>query len=580
MDTDSDFIRPEFLNIVFFQQKNLVIYPYVDLKHLHGLEIFTAGYNVVDLESTALHNLKEILEFESTNSYSQNPTLYFIYNVDKEKVRELMSLEGIRCIINSNENINTLANGNQFIFFNKKNNQFLNYDILESELDFEQWLISNSEDQEILQENIQKIKIAGSRIFKELNQRVSLENLPIILKEYKKEYWKSILEFTSRYYDINIPDISEINFKPQSDPLDYSDEYTIILSGNRQIGKEFIQLLHDYRSRKVNSAHLELDELYNPQKLYNYLRNHHWKERIPQDFLTEWSQMKISNYSLTEEDQIEFAGILKKLDLEIEPQNSQDRLTSEPSSIPDPKAKALKNSDFIVHPPQTEWNRYRAWILERLEDLEHIGTSTVLTFKDRSYILKEISDLVKTSGLLNDINTHESEHQSVPERLKKEIVAGMRYLKIFDLLELHQIQNKVEFMNDFIVTISNLHSNVFGGDNTNEERMPEKIKKFNFPTSLKNELLRFNRLRNKLVAHREEISRDERDNLLKIDEKRLYNTYINLLVFLLKEGPVQYLTNECEPSNIAELKQLIFGKHLRESSFSDHEINRILEQLK
>ena len=89
MDTGSDFLRPEFLNIIFFQQKNLVVFPYVDLKHLHGLEIFTAGYNVVDLESTALHNLKEILEFETINSYSQNPTLFFIFNVDKKKVKEL-----------------------------------------------------------------------------------------------------------------------------------------------------------------------------------------------------------------------------------------------------------------------------------------------------------------------------------------------------------------------------------------------------------------------------------------------------------------------------------------------------------
>ncbi|MDX1797557.1 MAG: hypothetical protein R3255_02805 [Candidatus Lokiarchaeia archaeon] len=63
MDTGSDFIKPEFLNIIFFQQKNLVIFPYVDLKHLHALEKFTVGYNVVDLETTALHNHKEILEF-------------------------------------------------------------------------------------------------------------------------------------------------------------------------------------------------------------------------------------------------------------------------------------------------------------------------------------------------------------------------------------------------------------------------------------------------------------------------------------------------------------------------------------
>ncbi|MFX1277712.1 MAG: hypothetical protein ACFFAT_22055, partial [Promethearchaeota archaeon] len=73
MDTGTDFIRPEFLNILFFQQKNLVIFPYVDVKHLHALEIFTVGYTVIDLESTALHNIKEILEFEKDNSYSQSP---------------------------------------------------------------------------------------------------------------------------------------------------------------------------------------------------------------------------------------------------------------------------------------------------------------------------------------------------------------------------------------------------------------------------------------------------------------------------------------------------------------------------
>ena len=90
-DTGFDFIQPEFLNILFFQQKNLVIFPYVDLKHLHTLELFTAGYNVVDLESTALYNLKEIIEFGAGNSYSQNKSLYFIYNLDREKFDEIIS---------------------------------------------------------------------------------------------------------------------------------------------------------------------------------------------------------------------------------------------------------------------------------------------------------------------------------------------------------------------------------------------------------------------------------------------------------------------------------------------------------
>ncbi|MFW9819176.1 MAG: hypothetical protein ACFFE5_06160, partial [Candidatus Thorarchaeota archaeon] len=233
MDTDSDFIRPEFLNIIFFQQKNLVVFPYVDLKHLHGLEKFTVGYNVVDLESTALHNIKEILEFESSNSYSQNPTLYFIYNVNKEKVEEIMRLDGIRCIINSHENLGNLANGSNFIFFNKKNNQFLNYELTNSDLEFENLLISNSQDEIILQENIHKIKIVATRIFKELNQSDALDNLPDILIEYDKRYWKSILDFTGLYYDINIPEISDIKFKPREKPRDFSEEYGVLISTNR-----------------------------------------------------------------------------------------------------------------------------------------------------------------------------------------------------------------------------------------------------------------------------------------------------------------------------------------------------------
>ena len=70
MDSGVDFITPEFLNILFFQQKNIVVFPYVDLKHLHSLELFTVGYNIVDLESTALHNLKEIeYKFKKKNYY-------------------------------------------------------------------------------------------------------------------------------------------------------------------------------------------------------------------------------------------------------------------------------------------------------------------------------------------------------------------------------------------------------------------------------------------------------------------------------------------------------------------------------
>ena len=244
-----------------------------------------------------------------------------------------MELDGIRCIINSNENISNLANGSKFIFFNKKNNQFLNYNITAPELEFENSLITSSQDEDILQENIQKIKIAATRIFKELNQSGTLETLPDILGEYDRKYWNSILEFTSRYYDINIPDISGIKFKPQKRLKDFSDEYEVLISTNRALGKEFIQLLHDFRSKRVNPAHLELDELYNPQKLYSYLRNHHWKEGIPKDFVEEWYQMNISDYQLSESDQLDFEKIVKKLVLEGDMQNSTS--TPSKSTLPD-----------------------------------------------------------------------------------------------------------------------------------------------------------------------------------------------------------------------------------------------------
>ena len=142
LDSGEDFITPEFLNILFCQQKNLVIFPYVDLKHLHALEIFTAGHTSIDLESTALHDLRNILEFESSNSYSHSPTFYFIYNLDGDKVKEILVIDNIRCVLNSNEIIPELANGSKFVFYNKKNNQFVNYTENDSSLEFEQHLIS------------------------------------------------------------------------------------------------------------------------------------------------------------------------------------------------------------------------------------------------------------------------------------------------------------------------------------------------------------------------------------------------------------------------------------------------------
>ena len=370
MDTATDFIRPEFLNILFFQQKNLVIFPYVDLKHLHGLETFTVGYNTIDLESTALHSLREFLEVEVNNSYSQTPNLFFIYNVNKEKLQEIIKLKDIRCIINANEDVKELANGSSFIFFNKKNNQFLNYNNPDSKLKFETHLIATSENDIILQDKIQAIKSAATLIFSEINKDEALKNLPEILKNYESKYWNDIISFTENYYNIKIPHISPHTFdkKSRKELKDYSHEYELIISTNRVIAKEFIQLLHEYRSKRVNPSNLELEELFNPQKLYNYLRNHHWKEGIDKEFLEEWVTMDISKYTLAESDLNDFQVIFQKLDLPSEITINLFGIEKN-NNVKDvePKIQILPEIPSIK-----DFYSFKKWILRKVEDIEKL----------------------------------------------------------------------------------------------------------------------------------------------------------------------------------------------------------------
>ncbi|KKL94775.1 hypothetical protein LCGC14_1861280 [marine sediment metagenome] len=395
MDTGTDFIQPEFLNILFFQQKNLVIFPYVDLKHLHYLELFTIGYNVVDLDSTALHNMKDILEFEASNDYSQNPTLFFISNVNKLKLKEIMELENIHCIINSNENLSELVNGSSFVFFNKKSNQFLNYNI-NSNLEFEKSLISSSNNKETLQDKIQKIKMVATKIFTELNQEEK-PNIPAILNEYNKSYWQQIIDYTSSYYDINIPKLEHnmSTTKRNSDIKlkDYSEEYEKCVSNHKEIGKEFILLLHEYRTHKVNPAHLGLEELFNPQKLYTYLRNHHWRSGIPSEFIQKWAQMSMSRYQLDENEKKEFEQILGLMNVYID--FKEQKIKPYQQILKRQRKSQLENKKII--PPihlselipsvKKEWHLFKEWLENKLNMLESLSDplnddKVVLLFKE------------------------------------------------------------------------------------------------------------------------------------------------------------------------------------------------------
>lgn len=279
-----------------------MIYPYIDLKHLRTLDIYAYGYNIIDIDSTALQDLKSLIEYEVDQGYSQSPNFYYIYNIDTKGIKEIMEIERsdkVRCVINTNareipKEILEAADS-KFIFYNKKQNHFLNLNGEAKDLGFERDLISGSNDIDILADSLQRIKSLGTRIFKHLNETGKLTDISSILGKYKPEYWPKILKYTSLFYDLVIPEIplnesrdSQTTSSKSTSRKDFSEEYDVIV-GKKSISKEFINLLCNYRNEQVNQQNLDLSEIYEPKKFYNYLRNHHWKSGIPEDkFLFKW----------------------------------------------------------------------------------------------------------------------------------------------------------------------------------------------------------------------------------------------------------------------------------------------------
>ncbi len=408
MDTSFDFITPEFLNVLFFQQKNLVIFPYVDLKHLRSLQVFAVGYDVVDLDSTIVHNLSEIIEFEA-GSYAQQPTFYFVLNPRTEEIERLINSPKVRCVVNTREIVESLANGTRFVFYNKKSKTFVNYEPEKQDLSFEKHLINTYPDKQLLLDEMIKIKSLATKIFLQLNERNDADKLPKLLRNYDQIYWDKILNFTHLYYDIEIPSFDRPKQLPSkndnSEPEpeeDYSAEYENIMKINRKIGQKFIQLIHNYRFEKVNPANLGVPQLFYPQKLYNYLRNHHWEKGIPQDFVSEWVRATTTDFSLTEDDHMEFQMTLIKLDLpyalpefDAERENEPVAVSSShfkrenptqivlkkekgPKTVPSPvkRNKQVKKVEQVVQvesdsiPPIENFLEFKGWVLRKLDEIE------------------------------------------------------------------------------------------------------------------------------------------------------------------------------------------------------------------
>ncbi|MBD3198205.1 MAG: hypothetical protein GF317_24360 [Candidatus Lokiarchaeota archaeon] len=385
MDTEYDFISAEFLNLLFFKQKNIVVFPHTDLKHLKILEVFCLGHNVVDLESTALHDIVKILEENDDMSYSSVPDLYLIYNLDKRRLKELLQLKNFRLILNVNQNVSELAIGSDFIFYNKKTHKFLNYNFENKDLDFENMILSLAKNKLMLRDELLKIKNCANQIYSHINNDKGNFNISRYLKYYDQQYWEKILKFTKNYYNINFPkakDIEKPLFRPTStNGLNFEEEYEYIITNNRKIGQEFIQILHKFRIENVNPSNLELNELYEPLDLYNYLRQHHWKNGIPYETLEEWIQMEQTNHELNQQDKIDFEWILDYL--QIDKKKIQNLLASiqNDKSFKDQdkevsgrlncrQAEEKENKILVKIPSIENFQDYKKWIFDLLDKIE------------------------------------------------------------------------------------------------------------------------------------------------------------------------------------------------------------------
>ena len=386
-ELELEFIQPEFLHVLFFEQKNLVVFPYIDARQLHSLELFTVGYNTIDVDATSLNDVESVIKFEANNQFSRVPSFYFVHNLTAEKVKKILELEGVRCVLNTRESVSDLSHDDNFVFYNKKIGKFVNYDLNESELEFERIIMGESTSEAILLDQLQKIKAICTKIYIEFVRTEKIDAFPDILSDYDQKYWNKILDFVRNYFKIDLPKIDSNRQGQQplskhvlkGEEKDFSSEYRTILSTNKVLGKEFVQQLHEYRFRKVNPSNLDLDQLFEPLKLYNYLRNRHWKEGVHFGFLKDWVRACVSSRNSADDNRTDFETIFKVLRvpqediyalLDVNGIRDED---SEREECPDPtdaikrKSKKLAQDNF---PSVADFKEFKNWMLEKLNEIE------------------------------------------------------------------------------------------------------------------------------------------------------------------------------------------------------------------
>jgi hypothetical protein len=180
---------------------------------------------------------------------------------------------------------------------------------------------------------------------------------------------------------------------------DFSSEYSLIANLNKSVVKEFVRLLRDYRFQKINPSNLDLEQLYSPQKLYNYLRNRHWSAGIPEQFICKWYQEVVQRKDLLGNIDIsEFEKTLEKLgaskDLMLK-YSIEDRSSEEKKR----GARSTKESKKIISPPiiSTNANNVAAFpnnLNDNDKVIQEINILSIKNFKEfKGWLVKRLDQI-------------------------------------------------------------------------------------------------------------------------------------------------------------------------------------------
>lgn len=503
MDTAYDFITPELFHLLFFKQKNIVVFPYTNMDNLTPLESFLAGYKVEPLDGTALYNLVEILEFSSTNPYLEIPSFYIISSIGKEQLNEIVQLENIHCIINLSEKPSkALSQNKDFVIFNNKTHSFSNYDFTNIDLSFEKSVIQDAKSLQFLLDKVSSLKNIANDLYIEICNSGSAEKFPQIIQDLDPKYHKKLLEFVSNYYRINIPDYESKPTKKIKKKKEetskvinskYSEQYERVKEINPRIFTVFKNVLQDYK-KNFDDSNLSIDQLF-PNKFYVYLMENYWRNGIPENLITDLYNRMIGQSGFTDDDYFDLEHIMAILEI---PQEITEKLLSDREKL-DKRDVVIRKSNGVTTRKYTvaEGNIFKE--IPSVNNADSFG----------KWIFDKVNKIESLLGIeqsQRDTKSIEKIHETIQKSIKdaEESLNSGRYEEFLRLKYL-TIEKFAELIQAKILEIPDVEGS--------ELKISDIFEKIENELGIKvadlKDLTRWRRFRNKVIHENQKIRKEE-----------------------------------------------------------------------